>query len=394
MLSRRYDRQVAADPRIARTTDAIIDAARANLDDDVWDYIAGGAESETTLRRNRLAIDSLALRPRVLRDVGTIDPSTTLLGQRLAIPVLLAPIGGAETITPDGSLASARAAERFGVTAMISSISEPGLEATAAATAGPKVAQVYIRGDEAWADALIGRLAACGYAAIALTVDSAYYGRRERQLRGDWLPPTHQFGGDPGIVWQSRLTWDWLERMHDQAGLPIVVKGIQSARDAELAVERGFEVIYVSNHGGRQLDHADAAIDTLREVVEAVGGAAEIVVDGGFMRGTDVLKAVALGATAVGIGRLHAYALAAGGEAALLRLLELLEEEITNAMGLLGVTRLGELDGSFVHESRALPSSSPLLAAFGERTADWPRADGRAQAPRADISPGVASPSA
>jgi isopentenyl diphosphate isomerase/L-lactate dehydrogenase-like FMN-dependent dehydrogenase len=360
------------DPAGAMTTHAIIDAARANLDDDVWDYIAGAAESETTVRRNRLAIDSLALRPRVLRDVSGVDPSSTLLGHRLRIPVVLAPLGGLETITPDGALACVRAAESFGVLPIISSITEPSFEAIGAATAGPKVSQLYIRGDAAWADELIGRVLDAGYAAIALTVDSAYYGRRERQLRSDWRPPTHKFGGDPGIVWQSRLTWDWLARMHDRAGVPLIVKGIQTARDAELALERGFEVIYVSNHGGRQLDQAEATIETLREVVDAVAGRAEIVVDGGFMRGTDVLKAIALGASAVGLGRLQAYALAAGGEAALLRALELLEEEIVVAMGLLGVERLDQLDPSFVRRSQALPARSPLLAAFPERCADWP----------------------
>lgn len=354
------------------TTHSIIDAARRNLDDDVWDYVSGGAETETTARRNRLAIDSLALRPRVARDVSSVDPSGTLLGERLRIPVVLAPLGGLETITPDGGLAQVRAAERFGVLAMISSITEPGLEAVGAATAGPKVSQIYVRGDAAWADELIGRVLGAGYTAIALTVDSTYYGRRERQLRSGWRPPTHEFGGDPGIVWQSRLTWDWLARMHRRAGVPMIVKGIQDARDAELAVKHGFEVIYVSNHGGRQLDHADGAIDTLREVVDAVAGAAEIVVDGGFMRGTDVLKAIALGASAVGLGRLQAYALAAGGEAALVRVLELLEQEIVVAMGLLGVSRLDQLDRSFVKESRALAARSPLLSAFPERVADWP----------------------
>jgi isopentenyl diphosphate isomerase/L-lactate dehydrogenase-like FMN-dependent dehydrogenase len=363
---------MASKPLAASTIGEIIDAARANLDDDVWDYIAGGSESETTVRRNRLAIDSLALCPRVARDVSNVDPATSLLGERLRIPVVLAPLGGMETVTPQGALAGARAAESFGVLAMISSISEPGLAAVAASTGGPKIAQIYVRGDEAWADELITRVVGAGYGAIALTVDSAVYGRRERQLRSGWRPPTHEFGGDPGIVWQSRLTWDWLARMREHAGVPLVVKGIQTARDAEIAVGHGFEVIYVSNHGGRQLDHAQAAIDTLREVVDAVGGAAEIVVDGGFLRGSDILKAVALGATAVGLGRLQAFAVAAGGEGGVVRMLELLEEEIVNAMGLLGVTRLGQLDASFVRESRPLPAASPLLAAFPQLGPDWP----------------------
>jgi glycolate oxidase len=360
------------EPAAATTIHEIIDAAAAKLDEDVWDYIAGGAESETTAWRNRLAIDSLALRPRVARDVSSIDPSATLLGQRLRIPVLLAPLGGTETFTAEGALASARAGERFGVTAMISSISAPGLEAVGAATAGAKIAQIYVRGDAAWAQETIGRVLEAGYGAIGLTVDAAYYGRRERQLRSGWLPPTREFGGDPGIVWQPRLTWDWLERMHERAGVPLIVKGIQTARDAELALERGFEVIYVSNHGGRQLDHAEAAIETLREVVDVVAGQAEIVVDGGFLRGTDVLKAIALGANAVGLGRLQAYALAAGGEEGLVRVLELLEEEIVVAMGLLGVTRLDQLDPSFVRESRVFVAApSPLRSAFPARCPDW-----------------------
>ena len=186
------------DPSTASTTHDIIDAARAKLDDDLWDYIAGAAETETTARRNRLAIDSLALRPRVLREVASVDPSSTLLGHRLRIPVLLAPIGGLETIVGEGALATARAGERFGVLPMISSISEPGLAAVGASTAGPKLAQIYVRGDEAWTDELIAGLPAAGYSAVALTVDSSYYGRRERQLRGDWLPPTRSSRSSAG----------------------------------------------------------------------------------------------------------------------------------------------------------------------------------------------------
>ena len=275
----------------ASTTHEIIDAARANLDEDLWDFISGAAESETTARRNRLAIDSLALRPRVLRDVSSIDTSSTLLGHLLRIPVVLAPIGALQALTPDGGIASARAAERFGILPIISSVTEPSFAAVGAATPGPKIGQLYIRGDAAWADALIGRVLEAGFAAIAVTVDSAYYGRRERQLRSGWRPPTHRSGVDPGIGWQARVTWEWLEQMRNRAGVPMIVKGIQTASDAEIAVERGFEVIYVSNHGGRDLDHGAATIETLPEIVDAVAGQAEIVVDGGFMRGTDVLKA-------------------------------------------------------------------------------------------------------
>ncbi len=356
----------------AATTHAIIDAARAKLGPDVWDYIAGAAETETTARRNRVAIDSLALRPRVGRDVENVDTSASLIGHRLRIPVVLAPIGACQAITTDGGIAQARAAERFGTVPTISSVTEPSFEAVGASSAGPKVSQLYIRGDEAWTAALIDRVREAGFIATALTVDAAYYGRRERQLRSGWRPPTHRSGPAPGTEWQPRLTWDWIERMHEHSGLPMVVKGIQTASDAEIAVARGFEVVWVSNHGGRELDHGEATIEVLREVVDAVAGRAEIVVDGGFMRGTDVLKAVALGASAVGIGRLQALALAAGGEDALVRTLELLEEEIIVAMGLLGVVALAELDHSYVKQTQALAAPSSLLAAFPEHPPDWP----------------------
>jgi isopentenyl diphosphate isomerase/L-lactate dehydrogenase-like FMN-dependent dehydrogenase len=373
----RYDRVVSDWLAAATTNHAIIDAARARLDADVWDYIAGAAETETTARRNRAAIDSLALRPRVGRNVENVDTSGSLLGQRLRIPVLLAPIGACQAITNDGGIAQARAAERFGIVPTISSVTEPSFEAVAAASAAPKISQVYVRGGEEWTNALIDRIREAGYLATAITVDSAYYSRRERQLRSGWRPPTHgPHGQDPGIVWQSRLTWEWLEQMREHSGLPMVVKGIQTAADAEIAVERGFDVVWVSNHGGRELDHAEGTIDILRDIHEAVAGRAEIVVDGGFMRGTDILKAIALGADAVAIGRLQALALAAGGEDALVRTLELLEDEIRVAMGLLGVVSLAELDGAYVKQTQALPAPSSLLAAFPERpaAADWPAA--------------------
>jgi glycolate oxidase len=310
----------------------------------------------------------------VARDVEHVDASASLLGQRLRIPVVLAPIGACETITRDGGIAQARAAERFGILPTISSVTEPSFEAVGASSAGPKVSQLYIRGDEAWTEALIDGVREAGFIATAVTVDLAYYGRRERHLRSGWLPPSRRSGPEPGMVWQSRVTWDWIERMRDHSGLPMVVKGIQTAADAEIAVARGFEVVWVSNHGGRQLDHGEGTIEVLREVVDVVAGRAAVVVDGGFMRGTDVLKAVALGAQAVGIGRLQALALAAGGEDALVRTLELLEEEIVVAMGLLGVVSLAELDHSYVTRAPALAATSSLLAAFPERQRDWPAA--------------------
>jgi isopentenyl diphosphate isomerase/L-lactate dehydrogenase-like FMN-dependent dehydrogenase len=359
-----------ADPLAAQTIHTIIDAARAQLDDEIWDYIAGAAETETTARRNRLAIDSLALRPRVLRDVSNVDARTTLLGQPMRIPVLLGPLGALEVITPEGGLASARAAERFGTLAAISSVAEPGFAAVAAATAGPKISQLYIRGDERWADELVDSVVEAGYLAIALTVDAPIYGRRERQIRHGWVPPEHR-RADNARIWQARLTWEWLDRLRERTTLPFILKGIATAQDAELALEHGVEAIYISNHGGRDLDQGQATIETLREIVDAVGGGATVIVDGGFMRGTDVLKGIALGADAVGIGRLQAFALAAGGADALVRALELLEEEIATTMGLLGVRSLAELDPSFVSRAQPLAAPSALLAAFPDAYADW-----------------------
>jgi isopentenyl diphosphate isomerase/L-lactate dehydrogenase-like FMN-dependent dehydrogenase len=362
---------VIDDPAAVRTMHAIVDAARARLDDEVWDYLAGGTETDTTLRRNRLGIDSLALRPRVLRDVSDIDPRGSLLGQTLRMPVVMAPLGAVEMMTPAGGAAAARAAERCGLMAVASSVAAPSLEEVAAASAAPKSAQLYIRGDAAWADALIDRVTEAGYVAVTLTVDTAYYSHRERQMRADWLPPSHRdVLADLG--WQARLDWDWVDRMRERTPLPFVLKGIQTAQDAELALDRGIEVIWISNHGGRQLDHGQATIETLREVVDVVGGRAEIVVDGGFLRGTDILKAVALGADAVALGRFQGLALAAGGEDALVRALELLEAEIRTSMGLLGVSRLAELDAGFVSRAPALPAASPLLAAFPPVGDDWP----------------------
>jgi glycolate oxidase len=349
----------------------IIDAARANLADDIWDYVAGAAETETTARRNRLAFDSLALAPRVLRDVSNVDPSSTLLGHPLRIPILLAPLGALELITPDGAVAQVRAAERFGLIASVSSVAEPSLEEVAVAAAGPKISQLYIRGDAAWIDELVDRALAAGYAAIALTVDTAIYGRRERQVRHGWLPPGHRDGIE-ALLWQARLTWEGLDRIRERCTVPLIVKGIQTAQDAELAVEHGIDAIYVSNHGGRDLDHGPATLDSLREIVDAVGGRVELIVDGGVMRGTDVVKALALGAGAVGLGRLQAIALAAGGADALVDVLELLELEIRTAMGLIGATRVADLDASFLRPAAALPAANALQAAFPPRTPDWP----------------------
>jgi glycolate oxidase len=335
------------------TNHDIIEAAYRNLDTDAWNYICGAAESETTMRRNRMSLDCLAFRPKVLVDVGEVDISTTFLGHDLRIPVMMAPMGGIQNYAEGGALVPDEACEEAGSINFVSTVTQPDLEVTAANSPHPKVFQLYVRGDDDWIRALVRRARDAGYAALALTVDSAYYGNRERLSReqlADRRPPAREF--------QKRLTWDSVKLIQDElAGLPLILKGIMRPEDAARAVELGVECIYVSNHGGRQLDHVQGAVDMLVPIVEAVGGKAEVIVDGGFTRGTDVVKAIALGARAVLIGKLQAWALGAGGRDALLRSLDILAWEIETALGLLGVTRLDELDPGFV--AQGLPAVPP-----------------------------------
>jgi glycolate oxidase len=327
------------------TNQEIVLAARRNLAQNVWDYLTGGAESETTMRRNRFGLDSLAFRPRVLVDVSRIDPSTTFLGHRLRIPVMLAPIGSLQAITPQGGVAVAKAAEEFGTINFVSSVTQPSLEEIASASRGPKIFQLYVQGDWKWIENLLGRVKKAGYSALCLTVDAAHYGHRERQMMGRWLPPSRR---GSGYEYRAALTWETLAGIKAMAGLPFILKGVATAEDAAIAVEHGVGTIYVSNHGGRQLDHGRATIDMLPEIVRAVGGKAEILLDGGILRGSDVLKAIALGATAVAIGKLQGWGLAAAGQQGLMRVLELLESEIITSMGLLGVTRIDELTPAYL----------------------------------------------
>lgn len=322
------------------TNQEIIMAARRNLPDNVWHYLTGGAESETTMRRNRYGLDALAFRPRVLIDVSEIDPSSAFLGHRLRIPVMLAPIGSLQSITPAGGLAVAGAAEEFGTVNFVSSVTQPSLEDIAAASGNPKIFQLYVQGGLDWVEALLERVKQAGYSALCLTVDTAHYGHRERQMMDRWLPPSRR---GAGYEHRAALTWEMLDRIKEIAGLPFILKGVATAEDAALAVEHGVDAIYVSNHGGRQLDHNRATVEMLPEIVDAVGGRAEIVLDGGIARGSDVLKALALGARAVAIGKLQGWGLAANGRAGLVRVLEILEAEIVTTMGLLGITRLDQL---------------------------------------------------
>jgi glycolate oxidase len=325
------------------TLTEIVAAARSNLPPGPWSYLVGGAETETTVRRNRAALDALAFRPRVLRDVSKVDARATFLGRPVRLPVLLAPIGGLESIAEGGAAAAARAAEQFGVPHMLSSVCQPGLEQTAAAANNVRSFQLYVRGDDAWVDDFVRRAKDNGFTSFCLTVDVAAYSRRERDLIGRFVKPWRAKAIE-GAPFQAGLSWKQVKRFKEKyPELPLIIKGIATVEDAELAVQHGVEVVYVSNHGGRQLDHGLGSAAVLPEVVKAVAGRAEVWVDGGFMRGTDVVKALALGAKCVGIGRLQGLALAAGGVAGLVRALEILEDEVRICLGLLGCTSFGEL---------------------------------------------------
>jgi isopentenyl diphosphate isomerase/L-lactate dehydrogenase-like FMN-dependent dehydrogenase len=336
--------------------------ARANLDQNAWDYIVGAAETETTMRRNRMALDEIAFRPRVLRNVAKVDASVELFGRQLRLPVMLAPVGALEMFDPGAGAAVARGAGAFGAAHMLSSVTEPGLERVAEAAPGAlRIFQLYVRGDDDFVEDQVNRALASGYTAFCLTVDTAHYSRRERDIAKRYVRASRlrATGGD----FQKGLEWRTVKLIKDKYKIPLVIKGIATAEDAAIALDHGVDWIYVSNHGGRQLDHGRGAMHFLPEIVDAVAGHAKIMVDGSFCRGTDIVKAIASGADLVGIGRLQCWALAAAGEAGIVRMLELLEDEVIRCLGLLGVRRFAELDKSYLHA--ATPANLPhVFSAF------------------------------
>jgi isopentenyl diphosphate isomerase/L-lactate dehydrogenase-like FMN-dependent dehydrogenase len=331
--------------RLFNTLQEMVMHARQNLSRFQWDTLCGGSDSETTLRRNRMALDALALRQRVLVNVADIDMTTTMLGEKIKLPVFIAPVGNFLQIAdPAGAVAVARGAIAAGTTAFISTAAKPSIEEVAKSVDHPLLFQLYVRSDRAWMRGFLDRAKASGYRAICVTVDRAYYSRRERDIINQYLQRADS--GDPRH--QASLTWEDAVWIKQHTKLPLILKGIATAEDAKLAVEHGADVVYVSNHGGRQLDHGQGTIEVLPEVVDAVNGKAEVYWDGGVARGTDVVKAIALGARAVGVGKLQGWALAAGGEQGITRMFELLAQEIHTTLGLMGVKSLKELNPSWV----------------------------------------------
>jgi isopentenyl diphosphate isomerase/L-lactate dehydrogenase-like FMN-dependent dehydrogenase len=328
--------------------------AEARMAPASWAYYSGGAGDEETLRANRTAFERIWLRPRVLVDVSTIDTRTSVLGTPVALPILIAPTAAHCLAHPDGECATAQAAGRAGTLMIASTEATRSLEEIAQAASGPLWFQLYMYTPDN-VEKLVRRAEAAGYGALVVTVDSARWAPKERVLRSDFHLPAHLreanfIDDDPGVE-NVFGTWETISWLRSLTSLPIILKGILTSEDALLAVERGVAGIVVSNHGGRQLDSVQATIDALPEVVEAVAGRCEVYLDGGIRRGTDVLKALALGARAVMIGRPALWGLAVDGASGVYAVLELLRTELALAMALSGRPTLASIDRSVVKRS-------------------------------------------
>ncbi len=364
--------------------------ARRRLPRGVFDYIDGGAEDEISLVSNVAAFGRVGFRPRVLRDVAEVDTSSTLLGRPLPLPLVLAPTGFTRIADPAGELAVARSAGRAGIPYTLSTLATRSIEEVAAVSSGPLWFQVYVWRDRGLVAEMVERAADSGYEALCLTVDTAVLGKRERDLRhGFTLPPklglSTIFDGivHPGWTWQfirsepivfanvagrsvgdgakavslaeyvasqfdPGLSWDDIEWLRSKWNGPIILKGIQTTDDAVIAAEEGVDAIAISNHGGRQLDTAPTPLGLLPQVAEAVAGRIEIICDGGIRRGSDIVKALALGANACMTGRAYLYGLGAAGEQGVDHVLDLLTTEMSRTMALIGCPTINNLDPSYI----------------------------------------------
>jgi isopentenyl diphosphate isomerase/L-lactate dehydrogenase-like FMN-dependent dehydrogenase len=326
--------------------------ARKLLPREVWNFGAGGSETETTLRRNRRALDRLAIRQNVLVDVREIDLTTSLLGLQLSWPVAIAPMGGLVLFHPEGDVEMGRGAGLADTLQFLSGATGWSVEDVAKGSAGPKMFQLYHHGDRAWVADLLARVEASGYHSVCLTVDTQLYSRRERDIAARWSPREAMTKAPnprgPDSNYPARLTWDDVRWLMKTTKLPLGLKGIMTVPDAARAVAEGVRIVWVSNHGGRQLDHTQGAIDALPAIVDAVAGAAAIVVDGGFTRGTDVVKALAWGADVVAVGRTALWGLAVGGAEGVANAMDILRAEVRTTMGLAGQTSVKRLGRDLV----------------------------------------------
>ncbi|MSV27553.1 MAG: alpha-hydroxy-acid oxidizing protein [Bryobacterales bacterium] len=328
-----------------------------------YDFIAGGVDAEWTMRRNRESFDRITFRPRFMRDVSKMDLSTELFGQKISMPILVAPTAGHQLAHEQGELATARGAGQMKTIMAVSTNSSYPIDKIGAAATGPLWFQLYVGPDWDGTRDRVERAVGAGCKAVCVTLDSAYGSHRERLLRnrtsaGPVAVPSP--GGRRGAApreplpyklqsqFTAHLTWSFLDEINKYAKVPVLLKGILTAEDAKLAVERGAAGIIVSNHGGRYLEYAPSTIEVLPEIVEAVGGRIPVLIDSGFRRGTDILKALAIGAKAVLIGRPPLWGLGAYGQAGVAKVLELLQHELALSMGLAGATNLAAIDRKLV----------------------------------------------
>ena len=371
--------------------------ARRRLPKVVFDYLDGGADGEFTLRENCRAFEDVTFRPRGAVSVPTCDLSTRVLGFDISLPVLLAPVGYSRLMYPEGEIAAARCAGAAGTAYILSTISGHRMEDVKAASNGPVWFQLYLMGGRTAAEGSIARARAAGFSALVVTIDTPVAGMRERDSRNGMkelmgggilskLPFLPQFlarpawlvrflldGGVPHLpnvvvpgqgplpmtdvaaaLASSTVTWEDLRWIREQWSGPLIIKGVLTAEDARRSIDEGASAIVVSNHGGRQLDHVPASLQVLPEIVAAVNGQIEVLMDGGVRRGSDVIKAICLGARAVLVGRAYAYGLAAGGPAGVARAIGMLRAEMDRTLKLLGCPAIGALDTSYVnvHSSR------------------------------------------
>ena len=364
--------------------------ARARLPRVVFDYVDGGAEDEVTLRENERVYDDVTFRPRVAVETPSCDLTTTVLGTRLALPFILAPVGSTRLLFPRGEAHAARAAGAAGTAYTLSTLSGTTIEEVRRASSGPLWYQLYLVGGRAVAEAAIARAAAAGFGALVVTADTPVAGLRERDLRNGqkqlvsrrplamlpfmpqlitrpgWVVGFLRDGGlmsfpnvvlpdgpmayaDIGTQLEAAVvSWKDLGWIREAWHGPLVVKGVLTVEDARRAVDAGADAIVVSNHGGRQLDGAPATLPVVAEIASAVAHQTEVLMDGGIRRGGDIVKALCLGARAVLVGRAYAYGLAAGGEAGVARAIEILRSELVRTMKLLGCASVAQLDRSYV----------------------------------------------
>ena len=380
----------------AANVDDFRSLAKRRLPAGVFDYIDGAAEDESAMQRNASRFTDRTLVPRILRDVSNIDIATDVLGTSISMPLIIAPTGFPRIAHPLGELATAKAAEKHNIPFSLSTMGTRSIEEIASVSAGRKWFQVYVWRDRELTKDMLARCKESGFEALFITVDTAVLGRRERDVRrGMALPPklgldtfvdgalhpswtleflrndpivfsnvavsTERLGNTTEDGWSApppphyinaqfdpRLSWDDVAWIRSQWDGPVILKGIQSVADAKIAANEGIEAIALSNHGGRQLDSAPAIIDLVAPVADAVSGQIEIYCDGGVRRGSDVVKAVALGATACMIGRPHLYALAAGGEAGVDRMLDFFRAGIEQTMALSGVDSIAAIDRDLI----------------------------------------------